>query len=96
MGAAIGAIVGFSLSFTSLSPVLLGGVIGFSLVALLVIHDIYKGTLAKKEAAFLTVLGTSIGLGLGAAAGFVSSGLSTTLAGRCFDVSFNTRSLVCC
>lgn len=45
------------------------------------IHDIYKGALAKKEAAFLTVLGTSIGLALGVAAGFVSSGLSTTLVG---------------
>lgn len=71
-GGIIGAVVGFGLSFISLSSVSVGGIIGLSVLAAFIVDNlcIFKGKVSK--AAFLLgglPLGTFMGAGLGVAVG---------------------------
>lgn len=78
-GAAIGAFIGLGLSFTALSPLVIGGIIGFAPITALCIRDFLnnKESLALVGASLTTV--AVVGVALGAAANSLFPGVMLSL-----------------
>lgn len=94
----IGALTGLGLSFTALSPLVIGGIVAaiplILFVAWLIYDDVKKGEFSKKDLfnmAVLCVAGVAIGVGLAAAATAIFPGAmlgmgSAALAGATIGV----------
>lgn len=87
----IGALTGLGLSFTALSPLVIGGIVAAVPVILLAAYSICKGECSKKDLfifARLCVTSAAIGVGLAAAATAIFPGamLGAALAGATIGV----------
>jgi len=85
-GAAIGAFIGLGLSFTALSPLVIGGIIGFAPITALCIRDFLNNEVAKDKeslalvgASLTTVAVVGVALALGAAANSLFPGVMLSL-----------------
>ncbi|WP_353278614.1 hypothetical protein [Wolbachia endosymbiont (group B) of Longitarsus flavicornis] len=103
IGAAIGALTGLALSFTALSPLVMGGIIAAVPAALLACIMIYKKNFSKKSffiGACLCAASFATGVGLAAAATAVFPGAmlgmgSAALAGAVIGVIAPVGSYIC-
>lgn len=94
IGATIGALTGLALSFTTLSPLVMGGIVASVLPALLTCMMIYNNNFSKKSfftGACLCAASFATGVGLAAAAAAIFPGAtlgmgSAALAGAAIGV----------
>ncbi|MDX5495981.1 MAG: hypothetical protein O7198_04880 [Wolbachia endosymbiont of Nomada marshamella] len=87
----IGALTGLGLSFTALSPLVIGGIVAAVPVILLAACSICKGGCSKKDLFSMAVASAAIGVGLAAAATAIFPGAmlgmgSAALAGATIGV----------